>query len=337
MAILVTGGAGYIGSHTVHELLQQGEDVIIIDNLQKGHEKAVLGGIFYNGDIRDREFLNEVFGKHEVEAVIHFAANSLVGESVVKPLDYYENNLIAAHMLVSVMLRHGVKKIVFSSTAAAYGEPQRIPIQEGDAADPTNPYGETKLAVEKMFRWCEGAYGLKSISLRYFNAAGAHPDGMIGEDHDPESHLIPIILQVALGQREYIGILGDDYPTEDGTCIRDYIHVMDLANAHWLALEKLRKINESGIYNLGNGKGFSVKQVVETVREVTGRPIPAKVSPRRAGDPAVLIASSEKAQTELNWKPKYNDLKTIIESAWKWHKAHPNGYKDRQTYPSPST
>jgi UDP-glucose 4-epimerase len=328
MAILVTGGAGYIGSHTVYKLLQQGEEVVIIDNLQKGHEKAVMGGIFYKGDIRDREFLNKVFGKHEVEAVIHFAANSLVGESVQKPLDYYDNNVIAAHTLVSVMLKHGVKKIVFSSTAATYGEPKRIPIQEGDATEPTNPYGETKLAMEKMFRWCEEAYGLKSISLRYFNAAGAHPDGLIGEDHDPESHLIPIILQVALGQREHIQIFGDDYPTEDGTCIRDYIHVMDLATAHWLALEKLRKSHKSGIYNLGNGKGFSVKQVVETVRKVTGHPIRAKVSPRRPGDPAVLIASSEKAQTELNWTPQYNDLESMVESAWKWHKDHPKGYRN---------
>ncbi|XJZ26765.1 UDP-glucose 4-epimerase GalE [Bacillota bacterium Lsc_1132] len=329
MAILVTGGAGYIGSHTVVELLNHGEEVVIVDNLRTGHQQAVAGGTFYQGDISDRSFLDSIFGKHEIEAVIHFAASSLVGESVQKPLDYYENNLIASHSLVSAMIEHGVKKIVFSSTAATYGEPKSIPILESDLTNPTNPYGETKLAMEKMFRWCDHAYGLKSISLRYFNAAGAHPDAIIGEDHNPESHLIPIILQVALGQREAIGIFGDDYPTEDGTCIRDYIHVMDLANAHWLALEHLRKNNTSDVFNLGNGTGFSVKQVIETAREVTEHPIPEKISPRRAGDPAVLIATSEKAQSVLGWKPKYNDLKTIIATAWKWHQANPNGYNDK--------
>lgn len=329
MSILVTGGAGYIGSHTVMELLRQGEEVIVIDNLRTGHKRAIVGGTFYEGDIRDRGFLNQVFSKHDIEAVIHFAASSLVGESVEAPLAYYDNNLIAAHTLVSAMLEHKVKKIVFSSTAATYGEPRNIPIQEGDPTDPTSPYGETKLAMEKLFRWCDRAYGLKSISLRYFNAAGAHPDGMIGEDHTPESHLIPIILQVALGQRDSIHIFGDDYPTGDGTCIRDYIHVMDLANAHWLALERLREHNQSGVYNLGNGQGFSVKEVIETARRITGHPIPAKVSQRRAGDPAILIASSEKAQTELEWRPVYNDLPMIIESAWKWHQSHPSGYEDK--------
>ncbi|MGG5252785.1 UDP-glucose 4-epimerase GalE [Neobacillus sp. SM06] len=329
MAILVTGGAGYIGSHTVVELLNHGEEVVVVDNLRTGHKQAVTGGTFYQGDISDRKFLDSVFAKHEIEAVIHFAASSLVGESVQKPLDYYENNLIASHALVSAMIDHGVKKIVFSSTAATYGEPKSIPILESDVTSPTNPYGETKLAMEKMFRWSDNAYGLKSISLRYFNAAGAHPDAMIGEDHNPESHLIPIILQVALGQREAIGIFGDDYPTEDGTCIRDYIHVMDLANAHWLALEHLRKNNTSDVFNLGNGTGFSVKQVIETARQVTDHPIPEKVSPRRAGDPAVLIASSEKAQSVLGWKPQYNDLKTIIATAWKWHQANPKGYNDK--------
>lgn len=328
MAILVTGGAGYIGSHTVVELLSKGEEVIVADNLRTGHKKAVTGGTFYEGDLHDRGFLDSIFEKHEIEAVIHFAASSLVGESVEKPLAYYDNNLIASHTLVSAMIDHGVNKIVFSSTAATYGEPKNIPILEQDFTQPTNPYGETKLAMEKMFRWCDGAYGLKSISLRYFNAAGAHPDAMIGEDHHPESHLIPIILQVALGQRESIGIFGDDYPTEDGTCIRDYIHVMDLANAHWLALEHLRKNNVSDVFNLGNGTGFSVKQVIETAREVTRHRIPEVISPRRAGDPAVLIASSEKAQSVLGWKPKFNDLKTIIATAWKWHQANPNGYND---------
>ncbi|KIY20904.1 UDP-glucose 4-epimerase GalE [Mesobacillus subterraneus] len=330
MAILVTGGAGYIGSHTVVELVNQGEDVVVIDNLVTGHEQSVTGGTFYKGDIRDRSFLDQVFSKHEIEAVIHFAASSLVGESVFKPLDYYENNLIASHTLVSAMLAHQVKKIVFSSTAATYGEPKSVPILEKDETSPTSPYGETKLAMEKMFRWSDEAYGLKSISLRYFNAAGAHPDGEIGEDHTPESHLIPIILQVALGQREQISIFGDDYPTADGTCIRDYIHVMDLANAHWLALEHLRKKETSDVFNLGNGTGFSVKEVIETARKVTGHEIPEVVSPRRAGDPAVLIASSEKAQTALGWNPKYNNLETIIETAWNWHNNHPAGYGDRK-------
>jgi UDP-glucose 4-epimerase len=329
MAILVTGGAGYIGSHTVIELLNQGEEVVVVDNLRTGHEKAVSGGAIHIGDLQDEGFLNSVFEKYDIEAVIHFAASSLVGESVQEPLQYYENNLIASHTLVKVMLKHGVKKIVFSSTAATYGEPEQVPILEGDTTNPTSPYGETKLAMENMFRWCDGANGLKSVSLRYFNAAGAHPEGKIGEDHTPESHLIPIILQVALGQREHIGIFGDDYPTEDGTCIRDYIHVMDLANAHWLALEHLRSKNESDVFNLGNGKGFSVKEVIETSRKVTGHPIPEVVSERRAGDPAILIASSEKAQTLLGWKPKYNNLKKIIETAWNWHEANPNGYHDK--------
>ncbi|WP_035299632.1 UDP-glucose 4-epimerase GalE [Brevibacillus thermoruber] len=326
MAILVTGGTGYIGSHTVAELLAHGEEVIVLDNLRTGHERAVLGGTFYRGDIRDRRYLDEVFRAHEIEAVIHFAAKSLVGESVRDPLAYYDNNVIGTHTLVSAMVEHGVRKAVFSSTAAVYGEPERIPIREEDPTVPANPYGETKLAMEKMFRWCDQAYGLKSISLRYFNAAGAHPDAIIGEDHEPESHLIPLVLQVALGQREQIEMFGDDYPTEDGTCIRDYVHVMDLANAHRLALDYLRTHNRSDVFNLGNGTGFSVKQVIDTARKVTGHPIPAKVSPRRAGDPAVLVASADKAKRLLNWHPRCPELETIIESAWNWHRRHPRGY-----------
>jgi UDP-glucose 4-epimerase len=326
MAILVTGGTGYIGSHTVAELLAHGEEVIVLDNLRTGHERAVLGGTFYRGDIRDRRFLDEVFRAHEIEAVIHFAAKSLVGESVHDPLAYYDNNVIGTHTLVSAMVEHGVRKVVFSSTAAVYGEPGHIPIREEDPTVPTNPYGETKLAMEKMFRWCDQAYGLKSISLRYFNAAGAHPDAIIGEDHEPESHLIPLVLQVALGQREQIEMFGDDYPTEDGTCIRDYVHVMDLANAHRLALDYLRTHNQSDVFNLGNGTGFSVKQVIDTARKVTGHPIPAKVSPRRAGDPAVLVASADKAKRLLLWQPRCPELETIIESAWNWHRRHPRGY-----------
>jgi UDP-glucose 4-epimerase len=326
MAILVAGGAGYIGSHTVAELLAQGEEVVVIDNLRQGHKASVLGGTFYQGEISDEELLDKIFTSHKIEAVIHFAANSLVGESVQIPLEYYENNVLATHALVKSMIKHEVKKIVFSSTAATYGEPKEVPIQESDITIPTNPYGETKLAIERLLHWCNAAYGLKSVCLRYFNAAGAHPDGLIGEDHTPESHLIPIILQVALGQRESIKIFGEDYPTPDGSCVRDYIHVMDLANAHWLALEKLRKDNESAVYNLGNGRGFSVKEVINVARKVTGESIPEEVAERRAGDPAVLIASSEKIQKELGWRPKYADLETIIKTAWKWHEKNPTGY-----------
>ena len=328
MASLVCGGAGYIGSHAVSELLDRKEEVVVVDNLQKGHLPAVLeGATFYNGDLKDEEFLRNVFKENNIEAVIHFAADSLVGESVEKPLQYYENNVYGTMCLLKVMTEYNVKKIVFSSTAATYGEAENIPIVEHDPTVPTNPYGETKLAVEKMLKWSEQAYGLKYVVLRYFNVAGAHMEGKLGEDHDPETHLIPIILQVALGNREKIMIFGDDYQTEDGTCIRDYIHVTDLADAHILAIEKLRKDNTSATYNLGNGNGFSVKQVIETARTVTGHPIPAEVAPRRAGDPAVLIASSEKAINELGWKPKYADLHTIIESAWNWFQNHPKGYQ----------
>lgn len=328
MAVLVCGGAGYIGSHTVSELLDRNEEVVVVDNLQKGHLPAVLEGAkFYNGDLRDEAFLKNVFQENDIEAVIHFAADSLVGESVEKPLQYYENNVYGTMCLLKVIQEFGVKKIVFSSTAATYGEAENIPIVETDPTVPTNPYGETKLAVEKMLKWSEQAYGLKYVVLRYFNVAGAHMEGKLGEDHDPETHLIPIILQVALGDREKIMIFGDDYKTEDGTCIRDYIHVTDLADAHILAIEKLRKDNTSATYNLGNGNGFSVKEVIETARKVTGHPIPAEVAPRRAGDPAVLIASSEKAINELGWKPKYADLHTMIESAWKWFQKNPKGYQ----------
>ncbi|UOE94958.1 UDP-glucose 4-epimerase GalE [Alkalihalobacillus sp. LMS39] len=327
MTILVTGGAGYIGSHTALYLQQQNEDVIILDNLQKGHQEAVLNTPFYKGDLRDEAVLDEIFTKHNITSVIHFAANSLVGESVTAPLEYYENNVIGSYTLVKKMVEHNVKQIVFSSTAATYGEPESVPIQESDPTIPTNPYGETKLAIEKLLKWADGAYGLKSVCLRYFNAAGADPEGRIGEDHTPESHLIPLVLQVALGQRETIKIFGDDYPTEDGSCVRDYIHVMDLAQAHYLALKKLETTNESGIYNLGNGTGFSVKEVIDVCREVTKKEIKAEIAERRAGDPAVLIASSEKAKQELGWKPNYADLNQIIEHAWTWHQNNPTGYK----------
>lgn len=325
--ILVCGGAGYIGSHTVAELLNRGEQVLVVDSLYKGHKEAVMKPAkLMVGDLRDSEFMDKVFTENEIEAVIDFAADSLVGESVIEPLKYYRNNVYGTLCLLEKMNQYNIKKIVFSSTAATYGEPENTPILETDKTFPTNPYGETKLTVEKMLKWSDNAYGLKYVVLRYFNAAGAYKTGEIGEDHNPESHLIPIILQVALNKRDKISIFGDDYTTKDGTCIRDYIHVTDLADAHILALNKLRKDNTSSIYNLGNGMGVSVKEVIDVARNVTGHKIPAEVSPRRAGDPAVLIASSQKIIDELGWKPQYASLEQIISSAWNWHKNHPNGY-----------
>ena len=273
MKVLVCGGAGYIGSHMVAELLENGHEVVILDNFQKGHRDAVLGGKIYEGDLRDRNVLDKVFTENKIDAVIDFAADSLVGESVQEPLKYFNNNVGGTISLLEAMRDHEIKYIVFSSTAATYGEPENTPILEGDRNLPTNPYGESKLAVEKILKWCDNAYGIKYTALRYFNAAGAHINGKIGEDHNPESHLIPIILQTALGQREKIFIFGEDYATEDGTCVRDYIHVSDLASAHLLALKRLREGGESRIYNLGNGKGFSVKEMVEVARKVTGREI----------------------------------------------------------------
>jgi len=326
MAILVTGGAGYIGSHTVAELLDRGEDVVVVDNLYQGHRQAVLGGKLYEGDIRDKDFMDGVFRAHDIDAVIHFAANSLVGESMQNPAKYYDNNVYGTLCLLEKMNEYGVKRIVFSSTAATYGEPEQVPILESDRTLPTNAYGETKLTMEKMMKWFDVANGIKYVSLRYFNAAGAHAGGQIGEDHDPETHLVPVTLQVALGKREQLSIFGDDYPTADGTCIRDYLHVSDLADAHILAVEKLRNGGDSSVYNLGSGTGFSVKELLEVARKVTGHPIPAVVQARRAGDPAVLIASSDKIKAELGWNPKRDNLEAIIASAWNWHKNHPNGY-----------
>lgn len=327
MSILVCGGAGYIGSHMVAELLEAGKEVVIIDNFQKGHKGSLLGGKIYEGDIRDRAVLDQVFTENNIDAVIDFAADSLVGESMIDPLKYFDNNIGGTLNLLKAMRDYNVKNIVFSSTAATYGEPDNIPIMEEDKTFPTNPYGESKLTVEKILKWCDTAYGIKYTALRYFNAAGAHVNGRIGEDHRPESHLIPLILQVALGQRDKIMIFGNDYETNDGTCIRDYIHVQDLANAHLLALDRLRKGNESLICNLGNGKGFSVNEVIETARKVTNHAINAEIAPRRPGDPAILIASSDKAKDILAWKPKYDSLETIIETAWNWHKNHPKGYE----------
>lgn len=326
MSILIIGGAGYIGSHTVKYFIEQNEDVIIVDNLLTGHKEAVLSDKFYNYDIRDKEALDKVFKENNIEAVIHFAANSLVGESMVKPYEYYHNNVYGMMCLLDVMKENNVDKIVFSSTAATYGEPKNIPILESDDTNPTNTYGETKLAMEKMMKWFDNAYGTKYVSLRYFNAAGAYFDGSIGEAHTTETHLIPLILQVPLGKREHISIFGNDYDTNDGTCIRDYIHVMDLASAHYKALEYLRKGNESNIFNLGNGNGYSVKEVIDVARSVTSHEIPAKLEERRSGDPAVLIASSDKARKVLGWKPEYDSLERIIEDAWRWHKNNINGY-----------
>lgn len=329
MNVLVCGGAGYIGSHTVYELIERVHSVVVVDSLIKGHKAAVHNDAkFYLGDIRDEEFMDKVFKENNIDAVIDFAAFSLVGESVNEPFKYYENNVYGTLKLLEAMERAGVKKIVFSSTAATYGEPENDIIVESDKTNPTNPYGETKLTVEKMLKWADNAYGIKFVALRYFNAAGAHISGKIGEDHSPETHLIPIILQTALGQREKMFIFGDDYDTPDGTCVRDYIHVTDLADAHIKALEKLFKTNESGIYNLGNGKGFSVKEVIEKAKKVTGKEFKVEIEARRNGDPSTLIASSEKAIKELGWKPKFNTLDKIIETAWNWHKDHKNGYED---------
>ena len=329
MNVLVCGGAGYIGSHTVYELIERGHSVVVVDSLIKGHKAAVHNDAkFYLGDIRDEEFMDKVFKENNIDALIDFAAFSLVGESVNEPFKYYENNVYGTLKLLETMERAGVKKIVFSSTAATYGEPENDIIVESDKTNPTNPYGETKLTVEKMLKWADNAYGIKFVALRYFNAAGAHISGKIGEDHSPETHLIPIILQTALGQREKMFIFGDDYDTPDGTCVRDYIHVTDLADAHIKALEKLFKTNESGIYNLGNGKGFSVKEVIEKAKKVTGKDFKVEIEARRNGDPSTLIASSEKAIKELGWKPKFNTLDKIIETAWNWHKDHKNGYED---------
>ncbi|MDO5038485.1 UDP-glucose 4-epimerase GalE [Clostridium sp.] len=327
MTILVCGGAGYIGSHMVAELIEKGNDVVVLDNLEKGHKDALLGGKLYIGDLRDKDILNKVFTENKIDAVIDFAAYSLVGESMTEPLKYFNNNVYGTINLLEAMKEHNVKYIVFSSTAATYGEPKEVPILEESETIPTNAYGESKLLVEKILKWCDHAYGIKYTTLRYFNAAGAHINGKIGEDHSPETHLIPLILSVALGKREKIMIFGDDYDTEDGSCVRDYIHVSDLASAHSLALERLMNGGESRIYNLGNGTGFSVKEMIEIARKVTNHPIPAEVAPRRAGDPAVLIASSDKAVKELNWKPKFNSVETIIETAWNWHKNHPNGFE----------
>ena len=324
MRVLVTGGAGYIGSVVTEQLLGDGHEVVVYDNLSKGHREAVVRGAeLVIADLVDAEKLNQTLRERRIEAVIHMAALSLVGESVEKPSKYYQNNVVAGLVLLEAMLACDVKRLVFSSTAAVYGEPEAQPIQESAPTNPTNPYGETKLAFEHALRWYDGAYGLRYASLRYFNAAGATEK--CGEDHDPETHIIPITLQAAAGKRSHVEIYGEDYPTPDGTCIRDYIHVIDLARAHIQALGALSE--GSRIYNLGcGGAGYSVREVIDTAARVTGKEIPTRFGPRRAGDPAILVASSDRIKTELGWRPQFQDLGLIIESAWRWMQAHPNGY-----------
>lgn len=330
MAILVAGGAGYIGSHMVKDLVEHGQEVVVADNLSTGHRDAISPKAkFYEGDIRDRKFLDKIFDNEDIEAVVHFAAFSIVPESMSKPLKYFDNNTGGMITLLEAMRDHNIKYIVFSSTAATYGVPEHVPIKETDPQNPINPYGLSKLMMEKMMHWADKAYGIKFVALRYFNVAGAAPDGTIGEDHGPETHLVPIILQVAQGKRKELSIFGDDYNTPDGTNVRDYVHVMDLADAHILAIKYLKAGNESNAFNLGSSTGFSNKQILEAAREVTGEPIPAKIAPRRPGDPDSLVAASDKARNVLGWDPKYDDVHDIIATAWKWHSTHPKGYDDR--------
>jgi len=324
MNVLVTGGAGYIGSVVVEQLIAHGHRAVVYDSLVKGHRGAVAPEArLIEGDLLDRQKLVRALDENQVEAVVHLAAHSLVGESVGNPHKYFVNNVTAGIALLDALLEVGVKRLVFSSTAAVYGEPERVPITEDAPPAPTNPYGESKLAFERALRWYDAAYGLRYASLRYFNAAGASERR--GEDHDPETHLIPLVLRVAAGQMGHVQIFGEDYPTPDATCIRDYIHVIDLAEAHLLALKALDE--GSRIYNLGYGGGYSVREVVEMARQVTGRAIPTERGPRRPGDPAVLIASPDKIIRELDWHPRLSELDHIIESAWRWHLSHPNGYE----------
>lgn len=329
MAILVTGGAGYIGSHTCDRLLAQGQQVVVVDSLETGHREAVNPqATFYEGDLRDREFLNRVFDQEEITGVVHFAANSLVAESMSNPLKYFDNNDYGFIVLLETMLAHEVKQLVFSSTAATFGEAKQMPITEMTPQVPTNPYGESKLTMEKFAHWADVAQGLRWVALRYFNVAGAKADGSIGEDHRPETHLIPIVLQVASGKREKLQIFGDDYPTKDGTNVRDYVQVMDLADAHILALDYLRAGHDSDAFNLGSATGFSNLEIVKAARKVTHKEIPYEIAPRRPGDPSTLIASSQKARDVLHWQPQYDDIEKIIATAWTWTQKHPQGYAD---------
>lgn len=317
--VLVVGGAGYIGSHMVKYLDKMGASITVLDNLSTGHRDLVTAGELIEGDLGDQALLDTLFEKRDIDVVMHFAASSLVGESVTNPLKYYDNNVSRTASFLSSMQRNGVKHFIFSSTAAVYGEPDELPITENTSTNPTNPYGATKLAVERMLRDCDTAFGLKSICLRYFNACGADDSATIGERHQPETHLIPLVLQVAAGVRDHISVFGGDYETADGSCVRDYIHVNDLAQAHYQAMIKLLAGAKSNIYNLGNSTGYSVRQVIDEVRLVTGKEIKVVDAPRRAGDPAVLVANSSKAREELGWQPQYESLSTMIETAWSWH------------------
>ena len=331
MATLVLGGAGYIGSHTVDRLIEKGEKTIVVDSLVTGHRQAVnKDAKFYQGDIADKDFMRQVFKENsDIDAVIHFAAYSLVAESMKKPLKYFDNNTAGMVKLLEVMNEFSIDKIVFSSTAATYGIPEEVPIKETTPQNPINPYGESKLMMEKIMRWADKAYGIKFVPLRYFNVAGAKPDGSIGEDHMPETHLLPIVLQVAMGKRDKLQIFGDDYNTPDGTNIRDYVHPLDLADAHIIAVDYLKAGNPSTAFNLGSSTGFSNREILEAARKVTNKEIPAEIAPRRGGDPDVLVASSTKAREVLGWKPQFDDISKIIETAWKWHTLHPEGYQDK--------
>lgn len=331
MATLVLGGAGYIGSHTVDRLIEKGEKTIVVDSLVTGHRQAVnKDAKFYQGDIADKDFMRQVFKENsDIDAVIHFAAYSLVAESMKKPLKYFDNNTAGMVKLLEVMNEFSIDKIVFSSTAATYGIPEEVPIKETTPQNPINPYGESKLMMEKIMRWADKAYGIKFVPLRYFNVAGAKPDGSIGEDHMPETHLLPIVLQVAMGKRDKLQIFGDDYNTPDGTNIRDYVHPLDLADAQILAVDYLKAGNPSTAFNLGSSTGFSNREILEAARKVTNKEIPAEIAPRRGGDPDVLVASSTKAREVLGWKPQFDDISKIIETAWKWHTLHPEGYQDK--------
>jgi UDP-glucose 4-epimerase len=324
MKVLVTGGAGYIGSIAVEQLIKAGEDVVVFDNLYQGHQQAVHPKAkFFQGDLSDRAAVDAVMAEHKPDAIMHFASHTLVGESMEKPFLYLGENIVNGLNLLESAVEHGVLKFILSSTANLFDKPERMPIDESERIIPGSPYGESKNILERMLFWLDRTKGMRYACLRYFNAAGASEER--GEHHHPESHIIPLVLQVALGQRSHFNIFGDDYPTPDGTCIRDYIHVIDLAQAHILALRALD--GGSRTYNLGNGRGFSIQELINVAREITGHPIPTKVVARRPGDPAILIASSEKIRRELGWQPQYPELRAILESAWKWHVAHPNGYE----------
>ncbi len=328
MRILVTGGAGYIGSHSVRLFLARGHDVWVYDNLETGHRAAVPAERLVVADLAESHRLDHTLVERRIDAVVHFAAFSLVGESVMSPAKYYGNNVVNTLALLDALRRHGVRRFVFSSTCATYGVPRTVPITEDEPQAPINPYGRGKLSIEHALADYAAAYGWGVAILRYFNAAGASPDGTIGEDHDPETHLIPIVLQAALGQRPEVQVFGTDYPTPDGTCIRDYIHVDDLAEAHLLALEKAAPGTVLKL-NLGTGRGYSVREVIRLAEEVTGRKVPVREGPRRPGDPPVLVAAAERARDELGWKPRYAELRPIVETAWNWHRSHPRGYDDR--------